>query len=416
MKRKLLSILLAVILVLTCLPHIAAETLSGTCGDNLTWTFHSDTAELVISGTGAMYGYEQGKQPWYNCDFDLIVIEDGVTAIGRYAFAGCCATATVIIPKSVTSIGYFSFGGYPRCVVVDSPTIAKAAVSYDAVGYLFFHNTTVLVNKQFTTVGGYISSNRTNETTVLFREQEYTAYSKDTTHSYVAAVRHSYNGFSCSSCGAVADLRQVWDASATATDVVTATLTPDIDDTSTLTFSGNGAMADYSSMVKVPWQHYYPTVDEVVFEKGITNISANGFVYFPHLTSLFLPEGVQSIGEEAFSRCENLTAITIPSSVTAIGNYAFHGCASLAIYGYTGSYAETYATENNIPFIALLRGDFVDDGVLSSADAVYLLYHTMLPEKYPIGESGDINGDGQTDSEDAICLLYHALLPEQYPL
>ena len=63
-----------------------------------------------------------------------------------------------------------------------------------------------------------------------------------------------------------------------------------------------------------------------------------------------------------------------------------------------------------------IEGDFTGDGAKGSEDALYLLYHTLLPEKYPIYQNGDINQDGVTDSGDAIYLLYHILLPEQYPL
>ena len=54
--------------------------------------------------------------------------------------------------------------------------------------------------------------------------------------------------------------------------------------------------------------------------------------------------------------------ITIPStingkSVTSIGGSAFEGCTGLTIYGKQGSYAETYANDNNIPFIAILSID-----------------------------------------------------------
>jgi hypothetical protein len=52
-----------------------------------------------------------------------------------------------------------------------------------------------------------------------------------------------------------------------------------------------------------------------------------------------------------FGECSNLTSITIPNGVTKIGSDAFSGCDNFTIYGYSGSYAETYAIENNIPFI-----------------------------------------------------------------
>ena len=43
----------------------AEETaISGTCGDNLTWTLNKSTGELVISGTGFMYGFSYLNAPW----------------------------------------------------------------------------------------------------------------------------------------------------------------------------------------------------------------------------------------------------------------------------------------------------------------------------------------------------------------
>ena len=68
---------------------------SGSCGDNLTWTF-TDDGVLSITGTGAMYDYGTGidaRAPWYD-NHDAITsvsIGDGVTSIGSYAFYDCAA-------------------------------------------------------------------------------------------------------------------------------------------------------------------------------------------------------------------------------------------------------------------------------------------------------------------------------------
>lgn len=69
-----------------------------------------------------------------------------------------------------------------------------------------------------------------------------------------------------------------------------------------------------------------------------------------NLTSVVIPDSVTSIGDGAFYNCTNLTSIVISDSVTSIGYQAFCNCPRLTIYGTKGSYAETYANKNGIPF------------------------------------------------------------------
>ena len=82
------------------------------------------------------------------------------------------------------------------------------------------------------------------------------------------------------------------------------------------------------------------------------------------LTNLVIPDSVTNIGDGAFEYCESLTSVTIPDSVTNIGDSAFFVCNdNLTFYGYRGSYAETYAAENNILFVALTSVSDEETGV-----------------------------------------------------
>ena len=66
--------------------------------------------------------------------------------------------------------------------------------------------------------------------------------------------------------------------------------------------------------------------------------------------------------------------------------------------------------------VIILLGDYNYDGKVNSADAVFLLRHTLFPEKFPLNQSGDLNKDQKVSSADAILLLRHTLFPEKFPL
>ena len=119
MKKRILSILLAVLMLLSALPlgmvdtAYAAALASGKCGDSATWTLDS-TGTLTISGTGPMYGYSLFKNPW--CDSALrssgistrvknVEISSGVTTLGAYALSACDSMTSVSLPETLLAVG-----------------------------------------------------------------------------------------------------------------------------------------------------------------------------------------------------------------------------------------------------------------------------------------------------------------------
>ena len=92
------------------------------------------------------------------------------------------------------------------------------------------------------------------------------------------------------------------------------------------------------------------TIPEKIDGYTVVGVSKLGYEA-TSVQKIILTDSVTSIGEYAFSGCTSLTSIIIPDSVTSIGYWAFDGCDNLKIYGNSGSYAETYAKENSIPFV-----------------------------------------------------------------
>lgn len=95
---------------------------------------------------------------------------------------------------------------------------------------------------------------------------------------------------------------------------------------------------------------HYLSID---LPSSLTEIGSRAFEYCTGLTSISLPEGLKTICSGAFSGCTGLTSIYLPSSLTEIEEMAFTDLSEeFTIYGEAGSYAETYAKNNSIPFIA----------------------------------------------------------------
>lgn len=119
---------------------------------------------------------------------------------------------------------------------------------------------------------------------------------------------------------------------------------------------------------------FYLNVKDVQIPYGVTTIGNNAFSDCYKIENVVLPGTVKKIGNYAFSVCDSLNSITIPASVTEIGEKIAKAYTIVAIYGYTGSTAESYAKENGYYFFPLSNtvGDVNEDGVVNLMDAIAL--------------------------------------------
>ena len=298
MKKRLLSFVLAVLMIASLLPvtALAADIeAGGTCGaegdgSNLTWTLNSE-GTLTISGTGKMDYYTTTlRPPWkkYQDDIKTVQIDDGVTSIGQLAFCGLHSLTSITIPSSVAMIGNYFLSD---CTSLTSVTIPN---SVTLIGWYSFSNCTSLNSIWVDSGNSRYSSDAFG---VLFDKDKTTLIKcPDTFQTYTIPDGVTFIGrFAFENCGF---LRSVTIPSS-------------------VTGIGDNA---FMSCVSLP---------NVVIPSGVMSIGDGAFLCCSSLTSVTLPNSLRSIGENAFKCCSSLTSIIIPDSVTSIGKYAFSECLSL---------------------------------------------------------------------------------------
>ena len=345
LKKRLLSILLAAVMVLTMLPLGLVETAyaatvvdSGTCGkngDSVTWKLTSD-GTLTISGTGKMkdYGdnYGMSVAPWYvgSSQVKTVIIEDGVTSIGDRAFDGCTKLTRVVIPDSVTSIGYSSFRGcysLPSVAIPDSVTsIGDSAFAYCKVltGITLSGSVTSIGSCAFQSCDSLTSVTMQNGVTDI-GDNAFT-YCKNLTSVTIPNSVKTIGTSAFYNCagltrvtipGSVTRIEQ--DTFKGCSGLTSVTISAGV------TSIESGAFRDCTSLTSV------------TIPGSVTSIEGYAFAYCSALTSLIIHDGTTSIGISAFMNCTSLGSVTIPRSVTDIGGYAFSSCRSLADVYYGGT-------------------------------------------------------------------------------
>lgn len=130
-KKSLLISVLSIVLVLCIGVSVIAF------GNNIDWHFDADTKTLYIEGSGSMPDYDdQYSTQWKDIIHlvENVVIEEGVTSVGAYAFAGAHSLVSVAIPDSVDKIGAYSFAS---CSALESLTFGENITSIADLSFYY---------------------------------------------------------------------------------------------------------------------------------------------------------------------------------------------------------------------------------------------------------------------------------------
>ena len=289
---------------------------SGACGDqggNVTWMLYSD-GTLVISGSGAMADYAQASPPWLEyCDsIKTVRIDQGVTAVGEYAFWFCTALSGAVISEGITSIGE---GAFYACAELKQVTLPQSLTS---IGVYAFGEcvslTTVSIPKNVAAIGDYAFSWCT-ELTAISVSGDNPAYSSD-----AQGVLFDKTGEKLIQVpGAMTGSYWLPDTVTEITDYA---------------FFGCSRLTE---IVASDSNAAYSSDDAgVLFDKsGETLVQVPGGLSGDYA----IPQGVTTI-DGAFYGCANVTGVTIPASVRTISESSFAYCTSLTDVYYEGTQAQ----------------------------------------------------------------------------
>ena len=358
MKKRIASILLAVMMIVTLLPlglvdtAYAAETAnSGTCGDNVTWRL-SDDGTLTISGTGDMADFEWDGTPWCSVSSQVksVVIKDGVTSIGDCAFGGCISLTSVSIPDGVISIG---FAAFESCSLLTGVTIPNSVTGIGDYAFGYCSSLiSVTIPGSVTSIGeaafagGSTSVNVSRENKNycsvdggLYDKQKTTIFHPGKIQNGAFRVPDGVNRigdsafFDCTSLTSVIIPKSVTSIGSLAflgCIRLTNVTIPD-----GVTSIGDAAFAGSSTSINVSRENKnYCSVDGGLYNKQKTTILHPGKI---QNGTFRVPDGVTSIGDYAFDGYRSLTNVTIPDSVTNICYGAFLDCIKLTDVYYDGT-------------------------------------------------------------------------------
>ncbi len=318
-----------------CFPEASATevVLSGTCGAKVTYTLDK-YGTLTISGEGNMNDYDPflpifgSRPPWYNnsSSIDRIVINQGVTHIGEYAFINCTQLTSIVIPDSVTSIGEYAFY---NCSKLSSISIPESVTYYgNSIMFGCSSLESISVKLESFTLGYLFGTKSFANSTKT--EQLNTEYYIPKNLKRVELLGNKVSKSALSFCNSIntvkfgKSIQNVYYDAFYYCNNVNCIEIDSIETWTNINFSSH-------LMLQKDAKLYVGGVEttEIIIPDTVTSIKSSAFYGLTMIESVIIPDSVTSIGDYAFFNCSSLQNISIPAGVTTIGESAFYGCSSL---------------------------------------------------------------------------------------
>ena len=351
------------------------------------------TIPKTLTRAGGEYGFGQYCYgPFYNCkNLKEVIVEQGIKTIPSELFAKCYGVEKVEIPNSVTKIGDNAFR---ECTSLETITIingiteiGSSAFSFctnlkqitlpntiNALGESLFKGCTSLTNITLNDTRENITKNMFENCTSLekiilpdtvttIQEQSFKGCTSLKNIEWGKSLKY-IRGYAFEECDSLTEVMlpdtviEIGDGVFQQEDSLKKLELPEsVTSIGYRAFYNCDALTDVrisDSVTNIGSQIFYDcdALTNVKLGTGIKKIPDSAFEHCDKLASIVLPYRVEAIGNNAFKNDVSLTEITIPRATTSIGSSVFSYFNKMTIYGIPGTYAETYAKENGIKFVA----------------------------------------------------------------
>ena len=364
----------------------ATDEFSGDCGADVKWSLKDGV--LNISGSGAMADYAiNSPAPWagFKSIIRSVVVQEGVTGIGSFAFFKHPALESAILPAGLKSIGVCAFGDCGKLSEAALPeglthlgneafksTALKSVVLPESLETLDGRAFAECAALESATINGKLSVGLFEECTSL----------KNVTFNGNALKTIPGSVFSL--CAALEEI----EIPEGVTEIIQLGCSP--------------------KKITLPSTLETLNADKIGY--GVTDLTINnndrfvkrdGIVYSADGKTIILcekgvagniviPDGAIVIGESAFRNCREITGIQIPASVKSIGRRAFWGdnkLASVALPEGLTSIGESAFFE-----CTALEGIDIPDSVTDLGDSVFSGCTALKTLEIPAGVTVIVRG------------------------
>ena len=262
------------------------------------WDYYIDGI-LILSGNGEIPDYTDiSYPPWrsYAQGYEgykkvqTIIIRNGITRVGNWAFEGYDTVTDLQIGATVTEIGEDAFRGFHEAERVSIPRSVTSIRENAFKGWLKLKEVVYDGNKK---------SWRTLKENI------------ESGNEPLLNAKLIFNA-------SILDSGQCGD-----------NLYWTLSSNGTLTVTGSGPMWDLAEEKEQWWYEDREDIEVLILESGMTRLGERAFSGCGQLTEVAIPGTVTEIGSRAFEGCEKLVTVSLPDGLETIPAYAFKDCKSL---------------------------------------------------------------------------------------